>query len=101
MDSGHSESEFYYPDEVEKFSDEENIGSQQKENEQKAQFTRKIEEIPADELNILICQFLKEIIKERWQIVLIGNATIISKKPATMSKRQELQTEHSQRPKTR
>ena len=39
MDSGHSESEFYYPDEVEKFSDEENIGSQQKENEQKAQFT--------------------------------------------------------------
>ena len=37
MDSGHSESEFYYPDEVEKFSDEENIGSQQKENEQKAQ----------------------------------------------------------------
>ena len=101
MDSGHSESEFYYPDEVEKFSDEENIGSQQKENEPKAQFTmasvqkyilrqcpentvkkteydphvwkrfflevgeaRKIEEIPADELNILICQFLKEIKKK-------------------------------------
>ena len=39
--------------------------------------------------------------KERWQIVLTGNATIISKKPATMSKRQELQTEHSQRPKSR
>ena len=95
MDSDHSESEFCYPDEVEKFSDKENIGSQQKENQQKAQFmmasvqkyiftqrpentvekaeydlpvwkrfflevgeARKIEEIPADELNILICQFL-------------------------------------------
>ena len=32
-------SEFYYPDEVEKFSHKENIGSQQKENQQKAQFT--------------------------------------------------------------
>ena len=39
MDSDHSESEFYYPDEVEKFSDKENIGSQRKENQQKAQFT--------------------------------------------------------------
>ena len=87
MDSDHSESEFYYPDEVEKFSDKENIGSQRKENQQKAQFTmasvqkntvkkteydlhvwkrffleegeaRKIEEIPADELSILRCRFL-------------------------------------------
>ena len=32
LDSDHSESEFYYPDEVEKFSDKENIGSQRKEN---------------------------------------------------------------------
>ena len=100
MDSDHSESEFCYPDEVEKFSDKENIGSQQKENQQKAQFmmasvqkyiftqrpentvekteydlpvwkrfflevgeARKIEEIPAEELNILICQFLMEIKK--------------------------------------
>ena len=92
---------FYYPDEVEKFSDKENIGLRQKENQQKAQFTmasvqkymltqrpentlkkteyvlhvwkrfffevgeaRKIEEIPADELNILICQFLMEIKKK-------------------------------------
>ena len=39
LDSDHSESEFYYPDEVEKFSDKENIGSQHKENQQKAQFT--------------------------------------------------------------
>ena len=101
MDSDHSESEFCYPDEVEKFSDKENIGSQQKENQQKAQFmmasvqkyiftqrpentvekteydlpvwkrfflevgeARKIEEIPAEELNILICQFLMEIKKK-------------------------------------
>ena len=39
LDSDHSESEFYYPDEVEKFSDKENIGSQRKENQQKVQFT--------------------------------------------------------------
>ena len=39
VDSNHSESVFYYPDEVEKFSDKENIGSQRKENQQKAQFT--------------------------------------------------------------
>ena len=39
MDSDHSESVFYYPDEVEKFSDKENIGLRQKENQQKAQFT--------------------------------------------------------------
>ena len=39
MVSDHSDSEFYYPDEVEKFSDKENIGPQQKENQQKAQFT--------------------------------------------------------------
>ena len=39
MDSDHSEREFYYPDEVEKFSDKENIGSQQKENQEKGQFT--------------------------------------------------------------
>ena len=39
LDSNHSESVFYYPDEVEKFSDKENIGSQHKENQQKAQFT--------------------------------------------------------------
>ena len=39
MDSDHSESEFYDPDEVEKFSDKENIGSQQKKNQQKVQFT--------------------------------------------------------------
>ena len=101
MVSDHSDSEFSYPDEVEKFSDKENIGPQQKENQQKAQFTmtsvqkyiltqrsqntvkkteydvhvwkrfflevseaRKIEEIPADELNILICQFLLEIKKK-------------------------------------
>ena len=32
LDSDHSESEFYYPDEVEKLSDKENIGSQRKEN---------------------------------------------------------------------
>ena len=101
MDSDHSESEFYYPDEVEKFSDKENIGSQQKKKPTNAQFTmasgqkyiltqrpentvkkseydlhvckrfflevgetRKIEEIPADELNILICQFLIEIKKK-------------------------------------
>ena len=101
MDSDHSEREFYYPDEVEKFSDKENIGSQQKENQEKGQFTmaslqkyiltqrpentvkkreydlhvwkrlflklgeaRKLEEIPADELNILICQFLMEIKKK-------------------------------------
>ena len=32
MDSDYSESEFYYPDEVEKFSDKENIGSQRKED---------------------------------------------------------------------
>ena len=38
MDSDHSESEFYYPDVVKKFSDKENIDSQQKENQQKAQF---------------------------------------------------------------
>ena len=37
LDSDHSESEFYYPDEVEKFSDKENIGSQRKENQQKVQ----------------------------------------------------------------
>ena len=35
MDLDHSESEFYYPDEVEKFSDKENIGSQQKEKTNK------------------------------------------------------------------
>ena len=39
MVSDHSDNEFNYPDEVEKFSDKENIGSQQKENQQKAQFT--------------------------------------------------------------
>ena len=39
MDSDHSESEFYYPDEVEKFSDKENIGSQQKKKPTNAQFT--------------------------------------------------------------
>ena len=39
MVSDHSDSEFSYPDEVEKFSDKENIGPQQKENQQKAQFT--------------------------------------------------------------
>ena len=39
VDSNHSESVFYYPDEVEKFSDKENIGSQHKENQLKAQFT--------------------------------------------------------------
>ena len=39
MDSDHSESVFHYPDEVEKFSDKENIGLRQKENQQKAQFT--------------------------------------------------------------
>ena len=39
MVSDHSDSEFNYPDEVEKFSDKENIGPQQKENQQKAQFT--------------------------------------------------------------
>ena len=101
MDSDHSESEFYYPDVVKKFSDKENIDSQQKENQQKAQFmmasvqkciltqrpentvkkteydlhiwkrfflevgeARKIEEILADELNILICQFLMDIKKK-------------------------------------
>ena len=101
MDSDHSESEFYYPDAVKKFSDKENIDSQQKQNQQKAQFmmasvqkytltqrpentvkkteydlhiwkrfflevgeARKIEEILADELNILICQFLMEIKKK-------------------------------------
>ena len=101
MDSDHSESEFYYPDAVKKFSDKENIDSQQKENQEKAQFmmasvqkyiltqrpenmvkkteydlhiwkrfflevgeARKIEEILADELNILICQFLMEIKKK-------------------------------------
>ena len=101
MDSDHSESEFYYPDAVKKFSDKENIDSQQKENQEKAQFmmasvqkyiltqrpenmvkkteydlhiwkrfflevgeARKIEEILADKLNILICQFLMEIKKK-------------------------------------
>ena len=39
MVSDHSDNEFNYPDEVEKFSDKENIGPQQKENQQKAQFT--------------------------------------------------------------
>ena len=34
--------------------------------------------------------------EERWRIVGAGNATIISKKPATISKWQELQAEHSQ-----
>ena len=32
--------------------------------------------------------------EERWRIVGAGNATIISKKPATISKWQELQAEH-------
>lgn len=100
-ESYHSESEFYYPDEMENYNDKENIGSQHEENQQNVQFTmasvqkyilsqrpentvkkteydlhvwkrfflevgeaRKIEDIPADELNILICRFMMEIKKK-------------------------------------
>ena len=38
-ESYHSESEFYYPDEMENYNDKENIGSQHEENQQNVQFT--------------------------------------------------------------
>ena len=76
MVSDHSDNEFNYPDEVEKFSDKENIGPQQKENQQKAQFT--------------IASVQKYILTQRSQNTV--------KKNRIRSTRQELQTEHSQRP---
>ena len=138
MDSGHSESEFYYPDEVERrkwrrkyrFATERkrtkgsvydgecakvyfNTMSRKHGEKNRIRPTR-LEKIlswsgrgqenwrntgrRAQHFDMSVSEGDK---KERWQIVLIGNATIISKKPATMSKRQELQTEHSQRPKIR
>ena len=101
-ESYHSESEFYYPEEMENYNDKENIGLQHEENQQNAQFTmasvqkyilsqrpentvkkkteydlhvwkrfflevgeaRKIEDILADELDILICRFMMEIKKK-------------------------------------
>ena len=100
IESYHSGSEFYYPDEMENDNDKENIGSQHEENQQNVHFTmanvqkymlsqrpentmkkteydlhvwkrfflevgeaRKIEDIPAEELNILICRFMMEIKK--------------------------------------
>ena len=38
-ESYHSESQFYYPDEMENYNDKENIGSQHEENQQNVQFT--------------------------------------------------------------
>ena len=38
-ESYHSESEFYYPEEMENYNDKENIGLQHEENQQNAQFT--------------------------------------------------------------
>ena len=38
-ESYHSESEFYYPEEMENYNDKENIGLQHEENLQNAQFT--------------------------------------------------------------
>ena len=56
---------------------------------------RKIEEIPADKFNILICQFLMEIKKKDGGSYEPAKpqSTIISKKPATIFKRQEFQIE--------
>ena len=38
-ESYHSESEFYYPEEIENYNDKENIGLQHEENQRNAQFT--------------------------------------------------------------
>ena len=38
-ESYHSESEFYYPEEMENYNDKENIGLQHEESQQNAQFT--------------------------------------------------------------
>ena len=104
MDSGeslHSESEFYYPDEVENHNDKENTGLLRQENPQSTHFTmasvqkyilsqrtenavkktgydlnvwkrfflevgkeRNIEDIPTDELSILICRFMMDMNKK-------------------------------------
>ena len=99
-ESFHSESEFYYPNEVENHNDKKNTGLLREENPQSTQFTmasvqkyilsqrtentvkkteydlnvwkrfleigeeRNIEDIPAAELNILICRFMMDMKKK-------------------------------------
>ena len=92
MDSDHSESEFCYPDEVEKFSDRKYRVATERKPTKGSVYDGECAKVNFNTMS------RKHGGKNRIRPTRAGNATIISKKPATVTKRQELQTEHSQKP---